>query len=136
MHCIFNGLVASGYEEVPGNLILTPSSVYVLKNGEKPGMGTALFGGVLGAIVGDLIRRKMVEDSPPAFFDDPELAGISAKERRSLSTAEVLVKYDRHSPAFTFTPTGTGFSFNDGLTGARYSGFFNKKKIAEFLAKS
>jgi hypothetical protein len=134
MHYIFNGLVASGYEEGPGTLILTSSSIYVLKNGEKPGMWTALVGGVIGLMIKNFISRKMVEDNPPAFLDDPELVSLSPKERRSLLTAEVFVKYDRRAPEFSVTPTGSGFAFNDGLTGARYSGFLNKKKIAQFLA--
>jgi hypothetical protein len=133
MHRIFNGQIASGLDQGPGNLILTPDSIYVLKNGEKPGMWTALYGGVIGMVISKFISRKMVEDNPPAFLGDPELAGLNKKERRALLTAEVLVKYDRRTPSFSATPTLSGFSFNDGLTGARYSNFLNKKKIAQLL---
>jgi hypothetical protein len=28
MHLILNGMVSSGYDEGPGNLILTPSSIF------------------------------------------------------------------------------------------------------------
>lgn len=133
MHLICNGMVASGYEEGPGNLIPTPNWIFVLKNGEKPGMWTGLFGGVIGAMIRVFIHRKMMEDTPPAFLDDPELAGLSKKERRALLTAEVLAQYDRRVPAFSATPTPMGFSFNDGLTGARYRGLLSKKKISRFL---
>ncbi len=133
MHLIFNGMVACGYDEGPGNLILTPNSIFVLKNGEKPDMWTSLYGGVVGAMLRVFINQKMMEDTPPAFLDDPELAGLSKKERRALLTAEVLAKYDRRGPAFSATPTPMGFAFNDGLTGARYSGWLSKKKISRFL---
>jgi hypothetical protein len=133
MHLILNGMVSSGYDEGPGNLILTPGSIFVLKNGEKPGMWTALYGGVIGAVISKFINRKMMEDTPPGFLGDAELAGLSKNERRVLMTAEVLVKYDRRAPAFSVTPTAMGFAFNDGLTGARYSGWLHKKKIAQFL---
>ena len=133
MYRIFNGQVISGYSEGPGNLILTPSSVYVLKNGERPGLWTA-FGGVIGIMITKFISRKIVEDSPPAFLDDLELVNLSKKERRTLLTAEVLVKYDRCAPSFSVTPTTFGFAFYDGITGARYDGLLHKKKIAQFLA--
>lgn len=133
MHLVTTGMIASGYEEAPGNLVLTRNAVYVLKNGEKPGMWTSLFGGVIGMALGQLIKRNMAADTPPGFLDDPELAGLSKGERRKLLTAQLLVRYDRRNPAFTAKPIATGFVFNDGETGARFNGWTSKSKIARYL---
>ena len=131
MHLLANGMVATGMTECPGKLLLSGNSIFVLKETVNAAPAAALFG-VLGALVAGLIGRAGSPKGGPGYLADPDLSGISDRDRRALRGTQLLVKY-AISPSLEVTPTKMGFSFNDGSTGTRFSGFLHKKKIAAFL---
>jgi hypothetical protein len=131
MHLLANGMVATGMNERPGKLLLSGNSIFVLKETVNAAPAAALFG-LLGALVANLVGRASSPKDGPGYFADPDLAGISDRDRRSLRGTQLLVKYTISS-SLEVTPTKMGFSFNDGSTGTRFSGRLHKKKIAAYL---
>ncbi len=131
MHLITNGMIATRGTKCPGKLLLTEGAIFVLKETVSPGPASALFG-ILGGLVATLIGRASSGKTGPAFLSDPDLNDLNQRDRRALFGTEKLVKYAL-TPTLAITPTKMGFSFNDGMTGARFDGFMHKKKVAAFL---
>jgi len=131
MDLLANGMVATGMTETPGKLLLSGQSIFVLKETVNAAPAAALFG-ALGAFVAMLVGRASDPKGDPGYLSDPDLAGISDRDRRALRGTQLLVKYTI-SPSLEVAPTKMGFSFNDGSTGTRFSGLLHKKKIAAYL---
>lgn len=131
MYLISNGMVAVGITKCPGKIVLTERAVFILKETVNAGPAAALFG-IFGALVAVWGGRVGSGKAGPAFLLDPDLKGLSERDRRGLFGTEKIVKYEL-SQALAIKSTRMGFSFNDGVTRGRYEGFLNKKKIAAFL---
>lgn len=131
MHLLANGMVATGMTESPGKLLLSGQSIFVLKETVNAAPAAALFG-ALGALVATMVGRASSPKAGPGYLSDPDLAGIPDRDRRALRGTQLLVKYTI-SPSLEVAPTKMGFSFNNGSTGARFSGLLHKKKITSYL---
>jgi hypothetical protein len=130
-YLVVNGMIATGMAQCPGRLLLTDSSIYVLKEAVDLRTAGLLFG-ALGALVAAAVgRTAATRKPPPAYLSEPELAELSERDRRALMTTQVMVKYALSG--LSVRPTTMGFLLDDGTIGTRYAGLVHKKKISAFL---
>ncbi len=120
-----------------GQLILTRTSVFALRSGNTSMQTGMAVGGLIGAAIGHWLDKRRAKKLPPSpHLSDPELQNLEPKAHKRIAQSRLIAKLPLdQSLIIERTWTGYKFSLHDQPMIA-YQGFFNKKKIAQFLDAS